>query len=299
MKKNLFKEVKSFINNVEIGSTYKVKDLVYRTRGIESVTRWKTQNDPAYRTRTYQSYLRCIGVISHVKYGVWRVEKPIPEEFNLGHTEFLCGFHSYNCERGHPDKNPTYNGMTKNDVWNLLNSPVEIKDTPTNDEINRKMDELRLEHVLDDSNPMLDGSEPTINLPGFFTQYLDPDFTFTYVESKPISQYPHTIKFTEGKQRVIDKLVELEARFRQDSFEDIAHLTIESQPNDAEEIIKLCWLISQRKEFVEKWVDKIKDMKYLEDILGLSVLVELGNPFLEDAETLLNVFLGVEITITY
>jgi hypothetical protein len=74
----------------------------------EVLTRWKDSNsNPFYRTHTYKTYLKRTGFLSKVKQGVWRVEKHIPESYNLGTIEFLIGY-----------KGKTYNGMTREEILN-------------------------------------------------------------------------------------------------------------------------------------------------------------------------------------
>jgi hypothetical protein len=87
---SLFSTVVNFINAVEIGKTYQSRHLCEATRGIERVTRWKRSNsNPSYRTRTYQTYLSRAGYLKNVSYGVWVVLKHIPADYTLHnlHTE--------------------------------------------------------------------------------------------------------------------------------------------------------------------------------------------------------------------
>ena len=107
-KKNLFKAVKTFINNTTIGETFTTKQLIASVGNQEESSRWKTwNNNPFYRTHTYKAYLRRTGFLFNVKYGVWEVKNHIPESYNLGTIEFLIGY-----------KGKTYNGMTREEILN-------------------------------------------------------------------------------------------------------------------------------------------------------------------------------------
>ncbi len=111
-EKNLFKAIKTFINNTPVGETFTTKQLIAEVGENETLTWWKDRNsNPFYRTHTYKAYLRRAGFLSNVKYGVWKVEKHIPELYNLGTIEFLIGY-----------KGKTYNGMTREEILNQKSS---------------------------------------------------------------------------------------------------------------------------------------------------------------------------------
>ena len=108
MTKNLFQAVKTFINNAEVGETFTTKHLIEVVGDHETLTWWKDVNqNPFYRTHTYKSYLKRTGFLSSIKRGEWKVEKHIPESYNLGTIEFLIGY-----------KGKTYNGLTRDEILN-------------------------------------------------------------------------------------------------------------------------------------------------------------------------------------
>lgn len=114
---SLFSSVVEFINNVPVGSTYKSKDICEHTRGIEEVTRWKSwSNNPSYRTRTYQTYLRHAGFLQNVSYGTWKVIKHIPDWFTLSDINKLLGY--------------THSVSDKLEVVNKLNQKPENPRAP-------------------------------------------------------------------------------------------------------------------------------------------------------------------------
>jgi hypothetical protein len=111
-KKNLFKAVKTFINNTPIGQTFTTKQLIANVGKNEVLTRWKYSNsNPFYRTHTYKAYLKRAGFLSTEKRGIWKIEKHIPESYNLGTIEFLIGY-----------KGKIYNGMTRKELLNQESS---------------------------------------------------------------------------------------------------------------------------------------------------------------------------------
>jgi hypothetical protein len=111
-EKNLFKAIKTFINNTPVGETFTTKQLIAEVGENETLTWWKDVNsNPFYRTHTYKAYLRRAGFLSNIKYGVWKVEKHIPESYNLGTIEFLIGY-----------KGKIYNGMTREEILNQKSS---------------------------------------------------------------------------------------------------------------------------------------------------------------------------------
>ena len=120
-EKNLFNAVKTFINGIPVGNLFTTGFLIDMVGDDEVLTRWKDSNsNPFYRTHTYKTYLKRTGFLSKVKQGVWRVEKHIPESYNLGTIEFLIGY-----------KGKTYNGMTREEILReeILNDTMRIEDT--------------------------------------------------------------------------------------------------------------------------------------------------------------------------
>ena len=95
---SLFSTVVNYINTVPVGKTYKVADLIKETRGVEYVTWWKSRNDGAYRTRTYQTYLKRLGFLKNVKRGEWQVVAHIPEWLDLGVANYAIGYNGWNYD---------------------------------------------------------------------------------------------------------------------------------------------------------------------------------------------------------
>jgi len=107
-EKNLFSAVKTFVNGIPVGDLFTTGFLIDMVGDDEVQTLYKKLNkNPYYRTHTYKTYLKRTGFLSKVKQGVWRVEKHIPESYNLGTIEFLIGY-----------KGKTYNGMTREEILN-------------------------------------------------------------------------------------------------------------------------------------------------------------------------------------
>ena len=95
---SLFSTVVNYINTVPVGKTYKVADLIKETRGAESVTWWKSRNDEAYRTRTYQTYLKRLGFLKNVKRGEWQVVAHIPEWLDAGVANYALNYGQWNYD---------------------------------------------------------------------------------------------------------------------------------------------------------------------------------------------------------
>jgi len=100
---SLFSTVVNYINTIPVGQTYKVSDLIKETRGAEQLTWWKSLNDEAYRTRTYQTYLKRAGFLENVKRGEWRVVASIPDWLNSGVLNCMMGYTSWSNERSATD----------------------------------------------------------------------------------------------------------------------------------------------------------------------------------------------------
>ena len=121
-EKNLFNAVKTFVNGIPVGDLFTTGFLIDMVGDDEVLTRWKDSNsNPFYRTHTYKTYLKRTGFLSKVKKGVWKVEKHIPESYNLGTIEFLIGFKG----------KKTYNGMTREEILReeILNDTMQVGDT--------------------------------------------------------------------------------------------------------------------------------------------------------------------------
>jgi hypothetical protein len=92
---SLFSTVVNYINTIPVGQTYKVADLIKETRGAEQLTWWKSLNDEAYRTRTYQTYLKRAGFLENVKRGEWKVVASIPDWLDSGVLNCILGYTSF------------------------------------------------------------------------------------------------------------------------------------------------------------------------------------------------------------
>jgi hypothetical protein len=119
---SLFNEVVTFINGLEVGDTYYVKDLIFFAGPKENVTRWKLFNkNPNYRIRSYQSMMRGL-FVEKVKYGEWRVISKVPDWFDSGHL---------NIARNYKDSK---DGMNRNLILEKLGKPVYKKEPITVDD---------------------------------------------------------------------------------------------------------------------------------------------------------------------
>lgn len=102
MNKSLFKRVTDYINSVGAGNEFKVSSLIDEVGPYVNITRNNVWNgNPYYRVRTYVSYLRRVGILSHVKYGVWKINYNFPAAATLTDVEFALGYktqHTYNWD---------------------------------------------------------------------------------------------------------------------------------------------------------------------------------------------------------
>lgn len=93
----LFARYKSMINIMwEVGRLgYTANELNTIVGQYEKPTRWKrSNNNPYYSTRTYQTMLKQLGCITPVKRGVWQINGPIPEWFGSFHIGALTSDHT-------------------------------------------------------------------------------------------------------------------------------------------------------------------------------------------------------------
>jgi hypothetical protein len=92
-------------------------ELCNYTSNIEEVTSWKRMNNnPSYRTRTYQTYLKRLGFIKNVRRGIWQVVAHIPEWLNSGHVNCVLGY-SYG---------KSYQGEYSNDIKKKIDLVVGL-----------------------------------------------------------------------------------------------------------------------------------------------------------------------------
>jgi len=121
MQKSLFQEVKRFINIRAVGSTYMSSELCNYTSNIEKVTSWKRMNNnPSYRTRTYQTYLKRLGFIKNVRRGIWQVVAHIPEWLDSGHVNCALGY-SYG---------EAYKGQYRDDIKRTIDLVIGLHRGP-------------------------------------------------------------------------------------------------------------------------------------------------------------------------
>ena len=125
---SLFSTVVDFINAIPVGSTYSSSELVNATRGVEDVTWWKrTNNNEAYRTRTYQTYLRRLGYLQNVKRGEWKVLGHAPEWLDLGVVNFALGYSYGDWERGDEFGRASHHeGKTQSEWLDVIEASIKI-----------------------------------------------------------------------------------------------------------------------------------------------------------------------------
>jgi hypothetical protein len=93
----LYSTLVDFINTIPVGETYSSEDFRKALTHITDFTgQQNTHGGRWYRVRSYQSYLKRIGALQHVKRGVWQVVYHIPHWLNLGIVELLLG---YTCNK--------------------------------------------------------------------------------------------------------------------------------------------------------------------------------------------------------
>ena len=118
---SLFNHVATFVNTYHIGDTFYVRDLINVAGKHEILTRWKQwNNNPKYVTRCYLSHLKTTKFVTRIAQGQYRVEKHIPDWFDLGHLLYIRGYGSGKYENGKYVAIHDYKGMTKTDILNKL-----------------------------------------------------------------------------------------------------------------------------------------------------------------------------------
>ena len=93
-KKTLFSHYKRMINTMwdEGFRKYTANELNTFVGRHENITRWKrSNNNPYYSTRCYQTQLKHLGCITPIKRGLWQINGPIPEWFGSFHIKGLRG----------------------------------------------------------------------------------------------------------------------------------------------------------------------------------------------------------------
>ena len=118
-KKTLFSHYKKMINDIwdEGFRKYTANELNTFVGSHENITGWKrSNNNPYYSTRCYQTQLKHLGCITPIKRGLWQINGPIPEWFGSFHIKGLKG--AYNLNSEYADHTCIY--------WNFLDDKYKI-----------------------------------------------------------------------------------------------------------------------------------------------------------------------------
>ena len=118
-KKTLFSHYKKMINDIwdEGFRKYTANELNTFVGSHENITGWKrSNNNPYYSTRCYQTQLKHLGCITPIKRGLWQINGPIPEWFGSFHIKGLKG--AYNLNSEYADHTCIY--------WNFLDPKYKI-----------------------------------------------------------------------------------------------------------------------------------------------------------------------------
>lgn len=111
---SLFNHACRFINTVSVGETFTSADYITAIGNKENVTRWKrASNNPHYNCHQYKGYLKKAGFISNIKRGTWKVERHVPEWFDMGHLSILLGYYKWDENRCYIK---TYKGMDRTSI---------------------------------------------------------------------------------------------------------------------------------------------------------------------------------------
>ena len=99
---SLYSKVVAFINSHNLGDTYTSDQFVDALYGATSHMK-RRNGGQFYRVRTYQTYLKRIGMIQNVKRGIWQVNYHIPSWLTLSAVETIMGYktgqYNYNTEK--------------------------------------------------------------------------------------------------------------------------------------------------------------------------------------------------------
>jgi hypothetical protein len=307
--KNLFSAIKTFINNTPVGQTFTTKQLIGVVGSNETLTRWKAVNsNPFYRTHTYKAYLRRTGFLSFIRRGEWKVEKHIPESYNLGTIEFLIGY-----------KGETYNGMTREEILNpkptsLQLGPLKVGDIlEFNDGGNAYKakkgakaiykgryighgDEeyIKVEWIRDElSDSQSDG--------GYYeSQFTKVEEVSTQKEDRILDEIKKEkvmknlrFNFEEGKQRVIAMMSERVDNFTHDMLQDIRLVINEDRDETLDQIEGIIESIRYTKRNTENATERVKSAIYIREVLEAME----NTMFEEMEETVLGELFGVDIII--
>jgi hypothetical protein len=284
-EKNLFNAVKTFINGIPVGNLFTTGFLIDMVGDDEVLTRWKDSNsNPFYRTHTYKTYLKRTGFLSKVKQGVWRVEKHIPESYNLGTIEFLIGY-----------KGKTYNGMTREEILRdeILNDTIQVGDTV--ELINEKgkyaaadgaraivtdwhkNDLISVKWIRNgEDNGQNDGEY-------FYNLFKKVEEVSTQKEDRILIENEKDMKFDFEKGKIL-----LMEYFQSDLERgEIYTLQIIKESNDLGDIEMEIDVFNHFKNGIERTITKINQSKTLSDIFKVLIDTDLE----DDDETVLSFFI--------
>jgi hypothetical protein len=301
--KNLFSAIKTFINNTPVGQTFTTKQLIGVVGSNETLTRWKNVNsNPFYRTHTYKAYLKRTGFVSFLRKGVWKIEKHLPESYNLGTIEFLLGY-----------KGKTYNGMTREEILNPMVTSLKLGDILEFDGegtnrakkgakaiykghyIGWSDDEyIRVEWIRDElSDRQEDG--------GYYeSQFKKVEEVSTQKEDRILDEIKKEkvmkkleFNFEEGKQRVIAMMLEHVDNFIHDMMQDIRSVINEDRDETLDQIEEIIESIRYTKRNIENATERVKSAITIQEVLEA-----MNDTMFEDMEeTVLGELFGVDIVI--
>jgi hypothetical protein len=306
-QKNLFDAIKTFINNESVGTIFTTKQLIAAVGENEESTRWKRwNNNPFYRTYTYKAYLKRTGFVSFLRKGVWKIEKHLPESYNLGTIEFLLGY-----------KGKTYNGKTREEILNpkptsLNLGPLKVGDIiklENNDMMRAKKDAIAEVKFIDNVDNDTWVTVEWLDDLAFGQKDGKYDVTrFTKIKEEASQKEDRIFEenkkekvmkdlkfnFEEGKQRVTNMLEEHIADFTNDMFQDIKIIVAEDGSDALDQIDDIIETIHMNTNYCEKAIGRVKIAKSIAEVLGA-----MENTCYEEMEeTILNELFGLEsITI--
>jgi hypothetical protein len=300
--KNLFSAIKTFINNTPVGQTFTTKQLIESVGSNETLTRWKDLNsNPFYRTHTYKAYLKRTGFLSFIKRCEWKVEKHIPESYTLGTIEFLIGY-----------KGKTYTGMTREEILNpkstsLPLGPLKVGDIlEFNGDLNAYLakkgakaiykghytghnyeEYIKVEWIRDElSGNQQDG--------GYFeSQFTKVEEVSTQKEDRIFEENKEKnmkFNFVEGKERVVDMIMESLESLEHDLLHDIRIIASEGGPTSLEDIESL---IESIRHHAKLGATAIKRVKAAGSIQGVLKAMEYTS-FEDMEETVLCELFGLD-----
>jgi hypothetical protein len=300
-QKNLFDAIKTFINNESIGTVFTTKQLIAAVGENEESTRWKEwNNNPFYRTHTYKAYLKRTGFVSFIKKGIWKIEKHIPESYNLGTIEFLLGY-----------KGKTYNGMTREEILNPKPTssnlgPLKVGDIiklENNDMMGAKKGAIAEVKFIDNVDNDTWVTVEWLDDLAFGQEDGEYDVTrFTKIkeeasqkEDRIFEENKKVMKFNfeEGKQRVIAMMSEHVDNFTHDMLQDIRLVINEDRDETLSQIEEIIESIRFTKRNVESATELVKSATSIQRVL--EVMEETMFEGME--ETVLGELFNVDITI--